>query len=311
MLTISRLTVMVVVAAATVALTAASYPIDQATYTPYASDQTSAAAIDQFNIAIGRASTTTDGYYAWCNLHGCPQFNAAAEAWCAAGGDSACRNQCAGLAGGSHPGAGINGVCTRYGTPTTPTAQPTHQPTGQPTGLPTPQPDDELDLPFTFGDHPSYCVTSADAGLWDEPRYSEVGEMGMSAAECVTAAAAQGYSFANFWGEDGRCRGLYECPFEYDCTEKTDCLAYETAGAGVRTFTVRHEMGHEGQAAEAAASAVLQRFIGWYESVVTTLAHFTPGELATLRRLAAEDAAKSGDGGRQRRGLIRGRAALH
>lgn len=73
--------------------------------------------VNQFNTAVSRASTTGDGYYAWCNLYGCPQFNSQASKWCEGGGKNACRNQCEALPGGPHPNSGRNGVCTRYGAP--------------------------------------------------------------------------------------------------------------------------------------------------------------------------------------------------
>jgi len=73
--------------------------------------------VNQLNTAVSRASTTGDGYYAWCNLYGCPQFNSQASAWCNSGGNRACRNQCEALPGGPFPNGGRNGVCTRYGAP--------------------------------------------------------------------------------------------------------------------------------------------------------------------------------------------------
>merc|ERR1719499_651913 len=65
-----------------------------------------------FNSAVGKDATTTDEYYAWCNLFACFQFNPDSKAWCAGEGGKACRNQCA--ATPDSPG-GINGVCTRFG----------------------------------------------------------------------------------------------------------------------------------------------------------------------------------------------------
>jgi len=86
-------------------------------YTPFASDPLAQTAVDDFNNAVGLDSTTSDGYYAWCNLYGCPQFNNEAESWCSGDGGSACGNQCEALPGGANPVNGRNGVCTRYGVP--------------------------------------------------------------------------------------------------------------------------------------------------------------------------------------------------
>lgn len=59
---------------------------------------------------------------------------------------------------------------------------------------------------------------------------------------------AQDYNFIHYWDEDGLCRGLQECPYEYDCLENEDCLEYDL---GIRTFTVSEQQEPEGA--------------GWYE----------------------------------------------
>jgi len=91
-------------------------------------------------------------------------------------------------------------------------------------------------LPFTFGDRASFCATSADAGFGDEPPYFEVGNY-YTLRECLLQAKGKGYNFIHYWVdlEGGLCRGLNECPFEYKCNKKGDCLDSDKF---VRTFTV-------------------------------------------------------------------------
>jgi len=90
------------------------------------------------------------------------------------------------------------------------------------------------EFPFTFGDRPSYCVTSKDAGLWSEALYFEIGR-GFTAKQCILAANAKTYNYAYFMEGDGHCRGLYECPFEYDCMEQK-CL--KSVSNQLRSFSV-------------------------------------------------------------------------
>jgi hypothetical protein len=90
---------------------------------------------------------------------------------------------------------------------------------------------------LTFGDYPAYCVTSEVASIWDEPDYNTIGHFD-ERDMCLEQARAEGYKFIHYWGEDGLCRGLDECPYEYNCLVNDDCLEYETEGAGVRTFTI-------------------------------------------------------------------------
>jgi len=99
---------------------------------------------------------------------------------------------------------------------------------------------------FTFGvDRPSYCVTSPDSGIYDEPEYFELG-MGFTKKRCLVEALHKEFEYVNFWSEDGRCRGLHECPYEYDCsttTKKPNTTTITVSAMNVRSYTTNNGVG--------------------------------------------------------------------
>ena len=121
--------------------------------------------------------------------------------------------------------------------------------------------DSGLQLQYTFGNKPSYCVTSAEAGIWDVPPSLQVGT-NMTPMACVQEAQDQAeavsqssgdnssvssasstyawkFAYVHYWSANGDCWGLQECPFEYDCLNlaqgQEDCLDYD---ATIWTFTL-------------------------------------------------------------------------
>jgi len=84
---------------------------------------------------------------------------------------------------------------------------------------------------LTFGDRASYCVTSQ--GGSTEPTYHQLA-VSSSLADCVSKVSAGGYHYMSFWSNDGRCRGMSECPYEYDCTSRS-CSSYDQH---VKTYTL-------------------------------------------------------------------------
>jgi hypothetical protein len=70
---------------------------------------------------------------------------------------------------------------------------------------------------LTFGNRASYCVTTN--GGSTESTYYQLA-MHKTLEECTDLVFKGGYQFMNFWSNDGRCRGLHSCPFEYDCTKR-------------------------------------------------------------------------------------------
>ena len=71
----------------------------------------------------------------------------------------------------------------------------------------------------TFGDIPSYRVTSQDGVLYEELEYFNL-RIGFTKKRDLTESAVNKFQYVNFWSKDGSCRGLHECPYEYDCTTK-------------------------------------------------------------------------------------------
>ena len=81
-------------------------------YTAVSSDPMFGNAIAVFNRMVGKSSTSSDSYFVWCNMLGCPQFNIFHAEWCSAGGSGACGNQCAAK---TPADGGKNNVCLRHG----------------------------------------------------------------------------------------------------------------------------------------------------------------------------------------------------
>lgn len=90
---------------------------------------------------------------------------------------------------------------------------------------------------FTFGNRRSYCVLSEDSGIWDEPEFYEM-PGALDLGDCIEQIKAMDYKYVEYWALDGRCRGLNDCPYEYNCDVKLDCISYDGQGIGVRTFTL-------------------------------------------------------------------------
>lgn len=84
---------------------------------------------------------------------------------------------------------------------------------------------------YLYGSHALYCSMDGSDDQYNEPPYFEIG-MGFSKKKCQRKIVEKGYYFANWWAEDGRCRGLHQCPYAYDCT-KNECTDYDQT---VQTF---------------------------------------------------------------------------
>ena len=95
----------------------------------------------------------------------------------------------------------------------------------------------QSNVAFTFDGRASYCVLSDDAGIFDEPPFTSLG-LGWTVLGCIDETIRLNYTYAEYWSQDGRCRGLHECPFEFVCFEGGRCISYDL---GVRTFTVNEE----------------------------------------------------------------------
>jgi hypothetical protein len=201
-----------------------------------------------------------------------------------------------------------------------PTATPTSNPTTtDPTAAPTlvPAPATGLfdcDTSVNFVPDQSYSQISLTDGCSDgvcdaNPVYGGPNDASKAIAhceqECTQRSGCTGFFFQT------HTNGHEICGFYSDVVGQGVWSGHRNGAVCTKADSAATPITAVEDAAATVASKTLQKFAEWYTSVVTTLAHFTPGEIATLRSLAAGDAAEADGGRRQRQAVIRGRAVLH
>lgn len=190
-------------------------------------------------------------------------------------------------------------------TPTAePSAQPTHTQTAEPSARPTPAPTSEPTAPqpagtvdTTLKPPPGYMLRKA---AWGSPScftgsYSFIESRG-TAGDTIGPRTLE--YCAKLCDADPGCAGFDHMENNWECrgttriSESAECDSNQYYNVWVK---VDDGIG--------SIDSTLAKFAEWYEAVTATLAHFTPGEIATLRRVAR-------GGARHRRGAGASAAAL-